>query len=132
MITLKAVKRKNPKTKEDAFYPAVSGTSPMDFDSFVDSIARESTIARPDVVATLSALEEQVAAALLDGKSVRLGTLGSFRLTAKAKGRDVADDVIADDIEQLRVQFTPSRMLKEAVAVNPAAQGMKLVMNRQA
>lgn len=132
MITLKVVKRKNPKTKTDAFYPAVSGTSPIAFDSFVDSIARESTIARPDVVATLSALEEQVAAALLDGKSVRLGTLGAFRLTAKVKGRDTADEVTADDIEKVRVQFTPSHVLKEAVAVNPAAAGMKLVMNRQA
>ena len=132
MITLKVVKRKNPKTKADAFYPAVSGTRPIDFGSFVDSIARESTIARPDVVATLSALEEQVAAALLDGKSVRLGTLGSFRLTAKVKGRDTADEVTADDIEQVRVQFTPSHVLKEAVSVNPAAAGMKLVMNRQA
>ncbi len=132
MITLKTVKRKNPKTKAEAFYPAVDGMKPMSFDAFVDSIARESTIARPDVVATLSALEEQVTLALLDGMSVRLGTLGSFRLTAKTKGKDSADDVTADDIEKVRVQFTPSRHLKEAVAVNPSATGLKLVMGKQA
>ena len=131
MITLKVVKRKNPKTKEYAFYPATDSTTPVTLDSVADSITRASTIARPDVVATLSALEEQMILSLLDGKSVRLGTLGSFHLSARTQGEDTADKVTATDILQVRVQFTPSRAMKDALDINSSDTGIKLAFNKQ-
>ena len=51
----------------------------------------------------------EVCDALKQGKSVRLGTLGSFRPTiAVVKSREHEEDVSASDIKFLRCRFTPS------------------------
>lgn len=67
------------------------------------------TLSESDVAAVLEALEHVIIDALKQGKSVRLGTLGSFRPTiAVVKSREHEEDVSASDIKFLRCRFTPS------------------------
>ena len=51
--------------------------------------------------------------ALLDGKTVQLGELGSFQLTIKSKGVDNESEVSASLGEKVNLRFTPSIALKE-------------------
>ena len=61
-----------------------------------------------DIKAVLSALDGVVGDALTSGHTVRLGDLGSFRLTCVATGgEDDATKVTANHVSRLRVRFTP-------------------------
>ena len=56
----------------------------------------------------LKELERQVLHALLSGYTVRLGSLGSFRLTAKSVGVEIKDDVSSALVQKARVRYVPS------------------------
>ena len=50
---------------------------------------------------------------LANGNIVRLGDLGSLRITLKSSGYATADDVNASAIKGNRVLFNPGKKLKE-------------------
>jgi len=50
--------------------------------------------------------------ALLDGKTVQLGELGSFQLTIKSKGAENESGVTASLIEKVNLRFAPSTDMK--------------------
>lgn len=81
MIYFKAVSRKNPITKAEKWYPQLVSGAPMQLNDIVERISRTCTVTEHDVKAVVSSLQEQVIFALREGRSVRLGDLGSFRLT---------------------------------------------------
>ena len=60
------------------------------------------------VRACLDALEWAIVDAMKDGKSVRLGDLGSFRPTITADGTTELEKCNASLIKRVRVRFTPS------------------------
>lgn len=73
-----------------------------------------------DVKAVLDALQYEVIDALESGNSVRLGDLGSFRLTIKADGMATAAEAKkqgAKLIKQVNVQFTKSTAIRDAFEV---------------
>ena len=76
-----------------------------------------------DVKAVLDALQYEVIDALQNGNSVRLGDLGSFRLSIKANGSATsaeAKEVGANAIKAVNVQFTKSTVMKEALSPSNA------------
>lgn len=102
------------------------GTEVADYEDFVDEMVAESTVTRHDVKAVVSALEEFICRALVNGYSVRLGDLGSFRTTVKSEGQETAEAVTADTITAVRVQFTAGSLLKEYLQVAGSAKSVKL------
>lgn len=56
-----------------------------------------------------------VADALQDGKSVRLGDLGSFHVTALSKKSATQAEVDTTKVEKLNVRFRKSAMLRDAL-----------------
>ena len=89
MIQYKVVKRKKPITKEVIYHPAIAGVS---------------------VVSNQKIIER-------DGDAVRFGDLGSFRPTIHTKSKDAEKDVNAGDILKVRVVFTPTLRVKQALDV---------------
>lgn len=113
MIKFHPVARKNPTTKAIKYYPAVAKTQPVDLVDVATDITAFCTVTEPDVIAVLRALQKVMYNHLSQGHSVRLGAVGSFRITLKSlKGQDSADKVTADDIRSARFVYTPSAWLQ--------------------
>lgn len=131
MIDYKVVERENPISGDKIFYAMADTVTPMTLDEVSELIERRCTLSSADVKAVLDALQFEVLHALSDGKSVRLGDLGSFRPTIASRSAASAEAFTADNIQRLRVRFTPSaelaaRMKADRVQmrnVTPSASG---------
>lgn len=99
---------KNPHTGELKLYPMIAPTGTMTKRQIIDVIERTTTLTSADIKACLDALEWAIVDAMKDGKSVRLGDLGSFRPTITAEGTTALDKCNASLIKRVRVRFTPS------------------------
>lgn len=108
----KAVSRKNFKTGERLFYPSTAPFTHVTVDQLAAQISEKCTATRADIMAVLSELQTAIGTALLEGQTIRLGSLGSFRATLKATSVDEESYVTADLIKGVRCVFTPSSWLK--------------------
>ena len=79
-------------------------------------IEDKSSLSRGDIGNVLDNLVDQIPKYLLDGQTVSLGELGSLRLTLSSEGADKAKDFNASMIKNVKIVFTPGKMLKEEVA----------------
>lgn len=116
----KVVKKRNPVSGRDCYcvQPVSSGT--VTLEDLADEIEGTSTVSRADLVAVLSALERRIGDALLAGNTVRLGDLGSFRVSLRSRPRELPAQVNPrTDVEEVKVRFRPSVRLGRRV--NPAA-----------
>lgn len=107
------------KNKETKYYPQMAPSTPMTLSQITKRIERRSTVSSADVKAVLDALQTEVIDALQNGNSVRLGDLGSFRLTIKAHGAESAAEARrqgANLIKDVSVQFTKSVTMRDAFA----------------
>ena len=117
MINYKAIQRKKLLNDEVKWYPAIVLGNPVLLDEMTELIALNCTVTEHDIKAVLSALQEQIVLALKQGRSVRLGDLGSFRLTMSGRGEESAEKVTEQSIESLRVQFRASGDMNDALQV---------------
>ena len=131
MLTYKVVERQNALTKQLQYYAQVSPVTPVTLDQIVELIEKRSTVTSADVKAVLDALQFEVRNALVDGKSVRLGDLGSFRPTLSSRSALSADAFLPANIKGVRVRYVPSAALKNDLKLDrvslrngpPAAAG---------
>lgn len=111
--------KKNPlKKNEVKYYPQMAPTTPMTLTQIVKRVEKRSTVSSADVKAVLDALQYEVIEALEAGNTVRLGDLGSFRLTMKSQGVETAAEAKkkgAQLIKQVNVQFTKSTAMRDAL-----------------
>lgn len=121
MMNYKVVAKKNPMTKEVKYYAQLAPVTPVRLEALADAISRQCTITIHDVKAVLSAMQEHILRTIIDGKSVRLGDLGSFHPTICSEGADQPDDVTAAKIRRVRVRFRSSVGMKSGLSLtNPS------------
>ena len=113
--------KRNPIKKDEVkYYPQMAPTTPMTLAQIIKRIEKRSTVSSADVKAVLDALQYEVIDALENGYSVRLGDLGSFRLSMKSEGMETAAEAKkkgAALIKQVNVQFTKSTAMRDALEV---------------
>ena len=109
--------KKNPFNKTVFYYAQMTNVVPENLDTITKRITSTCTVTEHDVKAVLSALQEQVTNALMDGKSVRLGALGSFRPTLSSTPEATADEVGIGNIKSVHVRYTPSARLRTFFAL---------------
>lgn len=118
MIRYKIIGRKKPGTADGPilYYPVIADVHPVSIDQVAELIESESTVSLADIRAVLTSLEKVVIRTLKDGRSVRLGDIGSFRPTIScAKAKQNAREVTDADIERLRVRFTPGSKMSRSL-----------------
>ncbi len=120
MLNYKVVGRVKANTQESMFYAQVSAVTPMTLDQVSDLISSRTTVSPSDVKAVLDAVQYEVRNALLDGKSVRLGDLGSFRPTIASKAALSAEAFLSSNIKGVRVRYTPSASLVRGLKLDRA------------
>ena len=87
----------------------------MDLDMVAESISNSTTLSYADVLATLKALETEISKAILNGSAVKLGYLGSFIPSIKAKSQLEVDKVDATTITRFFCFFYPSTKFKHTL-----------------
>lgn len=89
-------------------------TGKRDSQDMAREISRSCTVQRADVMAVLSAFEEEIKSCLLDGWMIDLAPLGKLKMSAEAEGSNAAALVVLDDAKiRLNLRFVPSDDSKE-------------------
>jgi predicted histone-like DNA-binding protein len=116
-ILYNKIERGNPSDQAapKKWYPVLKSTGSVKEKEVAKQLADETTLNPKEAEFAVSQLFKVVIADLLNGNTVQLGDLGSFRLTAHCEGVDTEEAVTAAQIKNLTVRFTASEALKEAL-----------------
>lgn len=121
MLTYRIVPRKNPKNKSIKHYPALVSPQPIFAPQVIARIERRCTLASADIKAVVDAIEVELIDNLSEGKSVRLGDLGTFRLSLRTEGASDPKEVTVEKIRGTHVVFTPSPKIRRALSIKGKA-----------
>ena len=116
-IKFKAIARKSPVDKSVSYYPTTETPEPVKLPALVKSIEKITALSSSDVKSCLDALQYEIISRLKDGKSVRFGDLGTFRVSMQGKGTATAEEVQVESIKNLKVVFTPSGQIARSIEV---------------
>lgn len=102
---------------EKKFYASTVTNGEMTLNKLTKRIEKTSTVSGADIRAVLYALVDIMREELADGQIVRLGDLGSLRISISSNAEDTADAVNASSIKGARTIFTPGKDLKETLKI---------------
>ena len=122
MLTYHVIRRKNIKTGDILFYPQLVTAAADDRVKIIERIEKKCTLASADVKAVVDALEVEIIDCLQQGRSIRLGDLGSFRPSLRC-GKGVSDEqsVSPAMIKRVHIVFHPSSRIRRALSVKDHA-----------
>ena len=117
-LLFNAAKRQNPTDPDSPFkwYVVLKSLGMMSEREVALAISDETTLNPKEAEMALYQLQKVMINALLDGKTVQLGELGSFRLTVNSDGVDTEDEVTAMQVKKVNLRFVPSTRIKEQIA----------------
>ena len=97
---------------EKKFYasPELSGT--IDLDGVTSRIEKISTMSGGDIRGVLYTMVDVIVQELAEGRSVRMGDLGSLRVSFSSEGHATADEVSATSVKSTRVIFSPGKRIR--------------------
>jgi len=109
MINFSLKERVNPQAPTDPrkYYAFPQNQGAVNLRQLATRISRESTISMMDTQAVLEGLLQVIPDLLADGKIVRLGDLGTFRLTISSDGIENPDDFNVSLIKGVNLKFRP-------------------------
>lgn len=110
-------KIKNPLKKDDPgkWHGAPVTENRMNTRSVCKSVTRNTTIAPTELESSFNLVCDGIPPLLQQGNSVQLGSLGTLRLSYGSKGVDNVEDFNTSMIKDVRVIFTPSKELMNAI-----------------
>lgn len=105
--------RKNLKTGETQFYPTPAALTPITIEQVAREISEKCTLTRADLMSVLCELQTQIKNVTLQGNTVRLGNLGSFRLSVKTEWVGDKDEVSTALVRNVHIVFVASPWIKK-------------------
>lgn len=117
-IKYKVIARGQPGVKGGGikkYYASANITDVQTLADLTSTIEKMSTVSGADIHAVLYSLVQVMQTALADGQIVRLGELGSLRISISSKGMNTPKEVNAASIKSARVIFTPSKRLRDLI-----------------
>ena len=115
-ILYKVIKRGQPGVVgggDKKSYASANMTGEANIDDLTRDIEKISTVSGADIRAVLYALVDVAADELADSKIVRLGDLGSLRVSISSKGYNNPVFINESAIKGSKVLFLPGKKLKE-------------------
>ena len=94
------------------FYAVAVKSGEASLRELANQIAEISTVSSIDTLAVLESFLKVIPDHLLNGRIVRLGDFGSFRLTIESNGSETAEAFSSADIRGVKVRFNPGKMIK--------------------
>ncbi|MDR0334130.1 MAG: HU family DNA-binding protein [Dysgonamonadaceae bacterium] len=95
------------------FYATPVPGREVTLEALTRAIERKSTLSGADIRAVLYAMVEQAVDGLAEGHAIRLGDLGSLRITLSSEGRNTPEEVTSSVIRRTSVIFTPGRKMQD-------------------
>ncbi|MDR1369310.1 MAG: DNA-binding protein [Dysgonamonadaceae bacterium] len=117
-IKFKAVQRAQPGVAgggEKKYYASPVMNGEWDIDKLTKLIEKICTVSGADIRAVLYALVDVSNDGLEDGTIIRLGDLGSIRVTFSSEGRATAEEVDAASIKKSGIIFVPGQRIKKTL-----------------
>jgi predicted histone-like DNA-binding protein len=115
-ITIKTIERGQPGVAGGGvkkYYASPVHGKELTLEGLTKAIEKTSTVSGADIRAVLYALVEEAVNGLSDGRIIRLGDLGSLRITLKSEGKDTAEQVTANAVKKAGVIFTAGKKLQD-------------------
>jgi predicted histone-like DNA-binding protein len=111
----KKVQRGNPSNPAapKLWYPILKSIGLVKEKKLAKLLADETTLNPKEAEMSLSQLFKVIINLLLEGHTVQLGELGSFRLTVRSEASATAEEVNANKIKAVQLHFTSSEALRE-------------------
>jgi len=111
------VERINPQKREEPkkWYPSLKTVAQIQQKQVAKEIADETTLNPKEAEMALEQLQKVLVRNLLASNSVQLGDWGSFSLSCSGSPSDKKEDVTANNIKSLKINFTPGKALKNAL-----------------
>jgi predicted histone-like DNA-binding protein len=116
-IFYKKMERNKPRDVKapKRWYPVIKSTGMVKEKEIAALLADETTLNPKEAEMAVYQLFKVVSTLLLDGKTVQLSDLGSFRVTANTEASDKETEVTASKIKKINVRFTASEGLRNAM-----------------
>ena len=110
MATLQTAitQRTNPLTGETRLYPSIVTYHSITADNLVDYMVANSNISKAVALAAVAGLRSLIKSYLMNGHTLVIPNLGTFRLVADTKAVDTVGKAKANCIKRVRVRFTPT------------------------
>jgi predicted histone-like DNA-binding protein len=115
-IQIKSVERPQPGVAGGGvkkFYASPVQGREISLEDLTRAIEKTSTVSGADIRAVLYATVEEAVDGLSEGRIIRLGELGSLRITLSSEGKYTAEEVTAAAVKKASVIFTPGKKLQE-------------------
>ncbi|MGQ1783819.1 MULTISPECIES: HU family DNA-binding protein [unclassified Saccharicrinis] len=98
---------------EKKFYASAVSNGELTLEKLTKRIERTSTVGGADIRAVLYSLVENIQDGLEEGAIVRLGELGSLRISIGSNGEETREEVGSNSIKSAKCIFTPGKELKK-------------------
>lgn len=117
-VKYSVIPRINPRDRESEpkFYPQVITSGEVSIREMCERIEQYCTVTKADVQAVFVAMENVVVDALKKGEIIRLGDLGSLRLSVSSKGALTEKNYNTSLITRKRIIFRPGAILSNTLA----------------
>ena len=105
----------NDPTAPRKHYAVAQSSGDTKLRDLANRIAEISTVSSIDTLAVLESLLTVLPNYLLDGKIIRLGDFGSFRVTLSSEGAETPETFSKDLIKNARLLFRPGKQIANAM-----------------
>lgn len=114
MINISVIQKVNPQAPLEPrkYYGVTKAAGSVDIRQLANRISKETTLGTPDVVAVIEALLQDIPEFLLDGKIVKLGDFGTYRLTISSEGAATLEEYSISMIKKTKLNFRPGLVFK--------------------
>lgn len=102
-------------TAPKKFYARPVQSGEITLEDLSEDISHSSSVTESDVYAVLQSLVREIPRNISRGYIVRLGNLGSFRLSANSTGSDTPDEVTAANIIRKKMLFHPGKRVRAVI-----------------
>jgi len=113
-IQIKAVERGQPGIAGGGarkYYASPVHGKEVSLDGLTRGMEKTSTVSGAAIRAVLYAMVEETVIGLSEGRIIRLGDLGSLRITISSEGRNTPEEVTATAVKKAGVIFTPEKKI---------------------
>ncbi|MDY3317153.1 HU family DNA-binding protein [Riemerella anatipestifer] len=101
---------------EKKYYASANVVSEKTLAGLTRDIEKISTVSGADIRAVLYALVDVMQSSLAEGQIIRLGELGSMRVSISSEGKSKEEEVTPAAIKNAKVVFTPGSDLRKMLA----------------
>jgi predicted histone-like DNA-binding protein len=98
---------------EKKYYASSQSSGELTLAGLTKRIEKMSTVSGADIRAVVYAMVDVMKDSLSEGQIVRLGELGSLRVSIGSDGKETEKEVTSSSISSARVIFTPGKDIKD-------------------